>query len=156
MKTVMSATSTGSFKTCFFKNHKGIWGSAAQSDEFCSHSFGPIVSILLPDSRFTGQTKFISDIEKLPLIVRLSLTCQTISDHPLLLFFTRCQFSFWLILHLIFHLSLRSLKQWDGSFKKSYQSDYKKELTCQCYMLTLQKPKHPSKLYNQPYFLIFS
>ena len=51
--------------------------SVAQSDAVCSDCFSLYVSIPLLDC----WAKFLSDSEKLPPIVRPSLTCQITADH---------------------------------------------------------------------------
>ena len=68
--------------------------------------------------RVNSQTEFTSDNEKLTLIVRLSLTCQTITTHLIIIFQSR-QFPQWLTLHQIFHPAIlfpRTVGQWDTSF----------------------------------------
>ena len=87
--------------------------SVVQLDEICSDCLGPIVSIPLPDCR----AKFLGESEKLPPIVRLSLTCT--ADHLRLLPPPPSDASSLTgpILHPIFHRIHRSVGQWDTGLK---------------------------------------
>ena len=58
------------FSHCWIITESEDTQSVVQSDEICSDCFSPIVSIPLPDC----LNKFFNDSEKLPPIVRLSLT----------------------------------------------------------------------------------
>ena len=90
--------------------------SVVQSDGIYSDCFGPIVSVSLPDCK----AKFLNDNEKLPRVVGPSQTTAPItSDYCLLLsiiIFPLSKFSHRPDFSSDFHLTLRSVGQWNADF----------------------------------------